>query len=507
VRTVTWYPSTSKEPSLRLTDLAEGTTIEMEPAAALQTLEIQGLSADSRKIAPGDLFAAIPGGRSDGRDFIGQAIERGAVAVLTTPGTSVGEHGRPVALLTDENPRRRLALIAARFFGRQPAVIAAVTGTNGKTSVAEFARQIWGRLGLEAASLGTLGLMPPRPDAPASLTTPDPVELHRCLAALARDGVEHLAMEASSHGLDQFRLDGVEIRAAAFTNLSRDHLDYHGGTEAYLAAKLRLFAELVPPGGGAVLNADVPEFETLRAAALARGLRIFTYGAGGGDLRLVRIAAAAEGQRLTLKLLGRRHDIVLPLAGRFQAANVLAALGLAIATGTDPEAALDALPHLTGVAGRLELVARAPSGGQVYVDYAHTPDALRSALEALRPHARGRLSVVFGAGGDRDRGKRPLMGEAAQSLADQVIVTDDNPRSEDPAAIRREILEAATGAWEIGDRAEAIETAVAALGPDDLLIVAGKGHEPGQIVGDEVLPFDDRDVVRGVVARLAEGRS
>jgi UDP-N-acetylmuramoyl-L-alanyl-D-glutamate--2,6-diaminopimelate ligase len=486
--------------------LAEGTTIEMEPAAALQTLEIRGLSADSRKIAPGDLFAAIPGGRADGRDFIGQAIERGAVAVLTTPGTSLGRHGRPVALVTDQNPRRRLALIAARFFGRQPAVIAAVTGTNGKTSVVEFARQIWSRLGHNAASLGTLGVMPPRLDAPASLTTPDPVELHRCLAALARDGVEHLAMEASSHGLDQYRLEGVEIRAAAFTNLSRDHLDYHGGAEAYLAAKLRLFTELVPPGGGAVLNADVPEFETLRAAALARGLKILTYGAGGGDLCLVRTAAAAEGQCLTLKLLGRRHDIALPLPGRFQAANVLAALGLVIATGTDPEAALEALPQLGGVAGRLELVARAPSGGQVYVDYAHTPDALRSALEALRRHASGRLCVVFGCGGDRDRGKRPLMGEIARSLADQVIVTDDNPRSEDPAAIRRAILAAAPGALEIGDRAEAIETAVAALGPGDLLVVAGKGHEPGQIVGDRVLPFDDRDMVRDVVARLEEGR-
>jgi UDP-N-acetylmuramoyl-L-alanyl-D-glutamate--2,6-diaminopimelate ligase len=464
--------------------LAEDTTITMEPAAALQTLEIRGLSADSRKVAPGYLFAALPGSRSDGRAFIGEAITRGAVAVLAAPGTSLGAPGRPVALLTDDNPRRRLALIAARYFGRQPATIVAVTGTNGKTSVVEFARQIWAQTGQRAASLGTLGLQPPRSGAPVSLTTPDPVELHRCLAALAGDGIEHLAMEASSHGLDQYRLDGVELRAAAFTNLSRDHLDC----------------------GAAVLNADVAEFETLRAVSQARGLRIFSYGTAGGELRLLRHAAAAEGQCLTLQLLGRRHDIALPLAGRFQAANVLAALGLVVATGADPEAALEALPHLAGVAGRLEFVARAPSGGQVYVDYAHTPEALRSALEALRAHTGGRLCVVFGCGGDRDRGKRPQMGEVARGLADRVIVTDDNPRSEDPAAIRREILEAAVGAREIGDRAEAIETAVAALGADDLLVVAGKGHEPGQIVGDRVLPFDDRDVVRAVVARLAEGR-
>ena len=491
---------------MRLTDLAEDTTVTMEPAAALQTLEIRGLSADSRKVAPGYLFAALPGSRNDGRAFIGEAITRGAVAVLAVPGTSLGAPGRPVALLTDDNPRRRLALIAARYFGRQPATIAAVTGTNGKTSVVEFARQIWAHMGQRAASLGTLGLQPPRSDAPASLTTPDPVELHRCLAALAGEGIEHLAMEASSHGLDQYRLDGVELRAAAFTNLSRDHLDYHGSPAAYLAAKQRLFTELVTPGGAAVLNADVAEFETLRAVSQARGLRIFSYGTAGGELRLLRHAAAAEGQSLTLQLLGRRHDIALPLAGRFQAANVLAALGLVVATGADPEAALEALPHLAGVAGRLEFVARAPSGGQVYVDYAHTPEALRSALEALRAHTRGQLCVVFGCGGDRDRGKRPQMGEVARGLADRVIVTDDNPRSEDPAAIRRDILEAAVDAREIGDRAEAIETAVAELGADDLLVVAGKGHEPGQIVGDRVLPFDDRDVVRAAVARLAEGR-
>jgi len=478
----------------------------MEPAAALQNLEIRGLSADSRKIGPGYLFAALPGTQVDGRNFIDDALGRGAVAVLAEPGTVLDESERPVALITDENPRRRLALMAARFFKVQPKVIAAVTGTNGKTSVAEFTRQIWQHLGHKAASLGTLGLLPPHADAPASLTTPDPVDLHRCLDAIARDGVDHLAMEASSHGLDQFRLDGVRIGAAAFSNLSRDHLDYHGSEQAYLAAKLRLFGELLAPDGTAVLNADAPEFGTLKALCAGRGLNIISFGAAGGELRLTGLTTAAGGQRLTLVALGRRHDIVLPLAGRFQAANVLAALGLVIAGGESAETAVGALGQLSGVPGRLERVADTPAGGQVFVDYAHTPDALDTVLQALRPHATGRLFVVFGCGGDRDRGKRPIMGEVARSRADQVIVTDDNPRSEDPAAIRREIMTAAPEATEIGDRGRAIETAVGLLDDGDLLVVAGKGHEPGQIVGDRVLPFDDRDVVRAAVARLADAR-
>jgi UDP-N-acetylmuramoyl-L-alanyl-D-glutamate--2,6-diaminopimelate ligase len=476
----------------------------MEPSAALQSLDIRGLSADSRKVGPGYLFAALPGTQQDGRDFIDDALGRGAAAVLAAPGTAIKDPGRPVALVTDENPRRRLALIAARFFRDQPKVIAAVTGTNGKTSVAEFTRQIWQHLGHKAASLGTLGLIPAHADAPASLTTPDPVDLHRCLGAIARDGFDHLAMEASSHGLDQYRLDGVRVGAAAFTNLSRDHLDYHGSTPAYLAAKLRLFGDLLAADGTAVLNADAAEFEVVKSLCAKRGLRVLSYGASGGELRLTGLSAAAEGQRLTLEVLGRRHDTLLPLAGGFQAANVLAALGLVIATGGSPEAALGATARLTGVPGRLELIARTPAGGQVFVDYAHTPDALGTVLEALRPHADGRLFVVVGCGGDRDRGKRPIMGEVAGKGADRVIVTDDNPRSEDPAAIRREIMAAVPGATEIGDRGLAIETAIAALDAGDLLVVAGKGHEPGQIVGDRVLPFDDRDVVRAAVARLAE---
>jgi len=476
----------------------------MEPSPALQSLEIRGLSADSRKIGPGDLFAALPGTVSDGRRFIDDAVAQGAAAVLTPPGTTLKDYGRPLAQLIDENPRRRLALMAARFYGRQPKTIAAVTGTNGKTSVAEFTRQIWQAEGLKAATLGTLGLVPAQPGAPASLTTPDPVDLHRCLAALAGDGFDHLAMEASSHGLDQYRLDGVAVGAAAFTNLSRDHLDYHGDTAAYLAAKRRLFAELVAPGGSAVLNADVPEFEMLRATVLDRGLKLITYGQGGSELRLAARSPAPAGQELEIEVFGKRHEVELPLAGGFQAANALAALGLAIATGSDPEAAVMALGRLTGVPGRLELVARSSRGGLIFVDYAHTPDALASLLAALRPHTKGRLVAVFGCGGDRDRGKRPIMGEIAGRLADLAIVTDDNPRGEDPTAIRQEILTAIPGAREIGDRMQAIEAGIALLGPGDTLVVAGKGHEPGQIVGDKVLPFDDREAVRAAVARASE---
>ena len=411
----TSFRSITRDPFLRLTELSEGTTIAMEPAAALQNLEIQGLSADSREIGPGYLFAALPGTQLDGRDFISDALGRGAVAVLAEPGTVLKPSDRPVALVTDANPRRRLALMAARFFPAQPKTIAAVTGTNGKTSIADFTRQIWQHLGHKTASLGTLGLVPPHAEAPVSLTTPDPVGLHRCLSAIARDGVDHLAMEASSIGLDQYRLDGVRIGAAAFSNLSRDHLDYHGGEQAYLAAKLRLFGELLAADGTAVLNADAPEFDTLKSLCAERGLNIMSYGAAAGELRLTGLTTAAEGQRLTLVALGRQYDIVLPLAGRFQAANVLAALGLVIAGGESVEAAIGALAKLSGVPGRLERVADTPAGGQVFVDYAHTPDALDTVLQALRPHAEGRLFVVFGCGGDRDRGKRPIMGEVARS--------------------------------------------------------------------------------------------
>jgi UDP-N-acetylmuramoyl-L-alanyl-D-glutamate--2,6-diaminopimelate ligase len=481
----------------------------MQPDAAYTEVEISGLTADSRKVAAGYLFAALPGSRADGRDFIPQAIEQGAAAVLAPEGTVLpapkAPGAKPVALVTDPNPRRRLALLAARFYGRQPATVAAVTGTNGKTSVASFTRQIWHTLGHESASLGTLGLQPPRPDAPASLTTPDPVELHRCLASLARDRIDHVVLEASSHGLDQSRLDGIRASAAAFTNLTRDHLDYHGTMEAYLKAKLRLFTELLLPEGCAVVNIDDPASGAVVAACRARGLRLITYGRGDADLRLIEQQPTPTGQDLRLGIFGKEYSVALPVAGAFQAGNALAALGLVLGGGCDREKAIAALTQLSGVPGRVELVGATPAGGHVYVDYAHTPDALETVLKALRPHAQNRLFVIIGCGGDRDRGKRPLMGRIAVTLADEAIITDDNPRSEDPAAIRQEMLAEAPGAQEIGDRGAAIAHAVAAMGPGDVLVIAGKGHESGQIVGGQVLPFDDRDVARTAISKLAGG--
>jgi len=404
--------------------------------------------------------------------------------------------------LIDDNPRRRFSLLAARFFAGQPETVAAVTGTNGKTSVVSFLRQIWTRLGRQAASLGTLGVVAPGRVVPGSLTTPDPVALHRRLRELARGGVTCLAMEASSHGLDQYRLDGVRVRAAGFTGLSRDHLDYHRSMDGYLAAKLRLFSEVMEPGGVAVVNADAGGADAVRAAAEQRGHRIVTYGAGGDDVRLEGVRPEGQGQRLDLALARRRRSLRLPLVGAFQAENALGALALALATGADADDAASALEALEGVPGRVQKVGLAPCGAPVFVDYAHTADALANVLRALRAHAPGRLHVVFGCGGDRDAGKRPQMGRVAAALADVVIVTDDNPRTEDPAAIRRRILAACPGAREIGDRAEAIGEAVSALAPGDLLVVAGKGHETGQIVGDEILPFDDARVIRAAIEEM-----
>ncbi len=477
----------------------------MQPATAQAEVEISGLTADSRRVAAGYLFAALPGSRVDGRDFIPQALDKGAAAVLAPEGTRLPDGRRDVALITDANPRRRLALLAARFYGRQPETACAVTGTNGKTSVASFTRQLWQALGYPAASLGTLGLQPPRADAPASLTTPDPVELHRCLAALARDHIDHVVLEASSHGLDQYRLDGIRVSAAAFTNLTRDHLDYHGTMEAYLAAKLRLFTELLQPEGTAVVNVDDPAGAEISAACRARGVKLISYGKGAADLRLLSQEPTATGQNLKLEVFGKAYDVALPVAGAFQGENVLAALGLVLAGGADTDRAVAALTQVSGVPGRVELVGATPAGGHVYVDYAHTPDALETVLKALRPHTAARLFVIIGCGGDRDRGKRPQMGRIAVTLADQAIITDDNPRSEDPATIRQEMLVEAPGAQEIGDRGAAIATAVAALGPGDVLVIAGKGHETGQIVGGQVLPFDDREVARTAISRLAEG--
>jgi UDP-N-acetylmuramoyl-L-alanyl-D-glutamate--2,6-diaminopimelate ligase len=464
---------------------------------------ITGLTSDSREVKPGYLFAALAGSRTDGARFIADAVAKGAAAILVGDPAGVGD--LPVPVIADQNPRRRLARMAARFHAPQPGVIAAVTGTNGKTSVAVFTRQLWERAGLAAASLGTIGLVAPAKNRPGSLTTPDPVALHRTLKELAEAGIDHVALEASSHGLDQSRLDGLALRTACFTNLTRDHLDYHGNMAAYFAAKRRLFTELLPADGTAVINLDSDAGKELAATSLARGLRVIRFGAvSNADIRLVDARPTPNGQDIVVEAAGIRRSLHLPLLGAFQAMNALAAVGLAAATGVDLAAALDGLPSLMGVPGRMEQAAALPNGAPVIVDYAHTPDALATVLAALRPHCRGRLIVVFGCGGDRDPGKRPMMGEIAARGADLAIVTDDNPRTEDAAAIRGAILAACPGAREIGDRRCAIAEAVALLAAGDVLLIAGKGHETGQIVGNTVLPFNDADVARLTVGALTE---
>ena len=454
---------------------------------------ITGVTADSRKVRQGFLFAALPGSKADGRSFIDGAIASGAAAVLAPD--DVTDLSIPTVHAGDL--RRAYALAAAGFWQAQPAVCIAVTGTNGKTSVAGFARQIYARLGRKAASMGTLGVVvsaPGVPDqqlTPPGLTTPDAADVAEMMARLAAEGVTHLAVEASSHGIDQRRLDGVTLAAAGFTNFTQDHLDYHGTMGCYRAAKLRLFEALLPRGGTAVLNADSDAFPAFAAAAVTHGQSILSVGDQGHGLKLVSRTPVPEGQRLVIAAQDRTFEVLLPLAGDFQASNVLVAAGLCLATGEDIDAVIAALAHLEGAAGRLQRVGTGAKGGEAYVDYAHTPDGLETVLAALRPHTRGKLIVVFGAGGDRDRGKRPLMGEIAARLADVAIVTDDNPRSEVPAEIRAAILAAAPGAREIGDRREAIRAAAALLGEGDVLVVAGKGHEQGQLVAGVNHPFDD----------------
>ena len=463
---------------------------------AIAELEIAGVTADSRQVVPGDLFAALPGGRADGRAFIAEAVRRGAVAVLAPAGTAWPE-GVPLRpLLLDQEPRQYLARFAAILAGKQPDVVVAVTGTNGKTSVVEFVRQLWASDGMKAASLGTLGLIAPGFDPGPGLTTPDPISLAESLAGLARAGIQHAALEASSHGLDQFRLDGVHLAAAGFTNLTRDHLDYHGTLDVYRATKLRLFTDLLPAGAPAVAHADMDEvtLDALRDIAARRGLVLRTIGEQGEHWRLTRASPRPDGQDLTIEAAGVRREVHLTLPGRFQADNAMLAGALAEALGLT--GALDRLPALTGVRGRMELAVTLPNGAAAYVDYAHTPDALERLMAALRPHTTGRLILVFGAGGDRDRGKRPLMGEVAARLADIAIVTDDNPRSEDPAAIRAAILRPCPSALDIGDRAQAIAAGLNLLRPGDVLAVAGKGHEQGQTIGTTTLPFDDVAVIR-----------
>jgi len=467
---------------------------------------ILGVTADSRRVRPGWLFAALPGARADGKCFVPQALASGAAAILA----SAELPGLAAPVVTVHDPRRAYALAAAAFHGAQPATCVAVTGTNGKTSVVAFCRQIFARLGRSSASVGTLGVRvsmgalgaragEAQLTAPG-LTTPDAADVAETLATLAARGVTHLALEASSHGLDQRRLDGVRLAAAGFLNLTQDHLDYHGTMGVYRAAKLRLFETLLPRGAPAVLNADSDAFPAFAAAAVTAGHTILSVGAMGQGLTLTGRALTPGGQVLKIAAFGRTHEVRLPLAGAFQVSNALVAAGLAIAAGEAPDAVLAALEHIEGAPGRLQRVGARAGGGEAYVDFAHTPDGLAAVLAALRPHAKGRLIVVFGAGGDRDRGKRPLMGAAAASHADIAIVTDDNPRSEDPAAIRAEIAAGAAGLREIAGRRAAIRAAVALLQDGDILVVAGKGHETGQIAGDEVLPFDDVEETKAALA-------
>ncbi len=469
-------------------------------------VRVRGLSVDSRQTRPGHLFAALPGTRMHGAEFVSYALRMGAVAVLTDrAGAAIAAdalEGRDIALVITEDPRLALAYAAALWFGAQPDCTVAVTGTNGKTSVASFTRQIWAMLGEEAANLGTTGVEGAF-SAPLAHTTPEPLTLHRLLADMAAAGVSHCAMEASSHGLEQRRLDGVRLRAAAFTNFTQDHLDYHADFDAYFAAKAGLFTRVLPPEGAAVINMDDPRGADVLAIAAERGQSTLTVGHEEDvDIRILAQRFDTAGQALRFSNDGAVHQVHLPLIGGFQAGNVLVALGLTLACGADTDAAIATLPRLQGVRGRMELAGRRANGAPVFVDYAHTPAALETALRALRPHVMGRLVVVFGAGGDRDRGKRPLMGQAAATHADVVYVTDDNPRSEDPAEIRAAILSACPEANEVPDRAEAILRGVDALGPGDALLIAGKGHETGQIVGETVYPFDDVEQASVAVAAL-----
>ncbi|MCC0804801.1 UDP-N-acetylmuramoyl-L-alanyl-D-glutamate--2,6-diaminopimelate ligase [Methylobacterium sp. W2] len=465
---------------------------------------VQGITADSRRVVPGGVFVAVPGTKVDGKTFAAKAFADGSVAIL-------GEGDRPADLPAEalwiavSDARRALALAAARFSGRQPETVIAVTGTSGKSSVADFVRQILSRLGLASASLGTVGIVTDRGAQYGSLTTPDPVSLHETLARLADDGITHLAMEASSHGIEQRRLDGVTLAVAGFTNLGRDHLDYHATIEEYLQAKLRLFTTLLPNGRPAIVNADGPFAERVIEAARDAGHDVLTTGMKGDAIRLVDARTEGFAQVLTIRLGNEpeTHRVDLPLVGAFQVENALLAAGLVgAAIGRDRMGdILATLEHLIGVPGRMERIGEV-NGALCLVDYAHKPEALESVLNALRPFASGRLVCVFGCGGDRDTGKRPLMGEIAARKADLVIVTDDNPRSEDPASIRAAILAASPGAIEIGDRAEAIRTAMRGLRSGDVLVVAGKGHETGQIVGSQVLPFSDHEVIRAAIAEV-----
>ena len=491
---------TEKSKTMKLRELARD--IDAALTGALEggagETEISGMTADSRKIASGDLFVAVSGVKADGADFVADAVARGAAAVVS----SHPVEGLAVPVLVTADPRRFLALAAANFYGAQPETMIAITGTAGKTSVVSFTRQIWAYAGLKAAQIGTTGVISPTRDDYGSLTTPDPVSLMKLLAELASEGVTHGAMEASSHGLDQSRLDGVKLAAGGFTNLGRDHMDYHPTVEEYFAAKMRLFT-LMPKGSPAIIFADDEWSEKAAAAAKAAGQDVRLVGRAGDFITVKRIEHLRDAQVAEVHHAGVIYEVKVPLAGDFQIANALVAAGFAISTGVSPAVAFEALGKLKGAPGRLELVGKTASGALAYVDYAHKPDALSNVLASVRPFTSGRIIVVFGCGGDRDKGKRPIMGEIATRLADVVIVTDDNPRSEVPETIRAEIMAAAPGATEIGDRRAAIRHAVSLLQSGDTLIVAGKGHEEGQTVGSVVLPFSDHQEVR---LALEEGR-
>lgn len=479
---------------MRLAELTQGTGAEAQTS---RDPEIVGLTADSRQVGPGFLFAALSGTRTDGSRFVAEAEAKGAAAVLAGLDTPI-ETNLPVLRAAD--PRRALALVAARFRGPQPERVVAVTGTSGKTSIAAFTRQVWASAGRAAASVGTTGLVSPTRNEYGSLTTPDPIALAELMAGLKREGVSDVAMEASSHGLEQRRLDGVTLSAAGFINLGRDHMDYHPTVEDYFAAKMRLFDTLLPKGAPAVIFAD--DAWSARAIDVARnaGADVLTVGRGGDLLRLKRLEHERRRQVAEIEAEGRIHRIVLPLAGEFQMSNALVAAGLAIATGVPVAQALAALEHLQGAPGRLDLAGTTAAGAPVFVDYAHKPEALENVLSSVRPFTTGRVIAVFGCGGDRDRGKRPIMGEIAARLADIAILTDDNPRSEDPAAIRAEVREGASALEEIGDRRAAIREAIARAQAGDTIVVAGKGHENGQTIGDKTYPFSDHEEVRAAIA-------
>ncbi len=483
---------------MKLSDFADILPVD---SAALGARTVEGITSDSRAVRTGFLFAALKGTKADGMAYAADAARAGALAVIVSADADVPDLGVPILKTAD--PRRALALAAARFHGRQPETMVAVTGTSGKTSVAAFVRQIWARAGFQAASIGTTGVVAPGRNEYGSLTTPDPVALHALLAELAGEGVTHCSMEASSHGLDQRRLDGVRLAAGAFTNLGRDHMDYHPTIEDYHRAKMRLFRDLLPKGAPAVIFSDDAWSQATVDATREAGLDVRTVGRKGGFLTLKRVEHERRRQRAEIETEGTIHEILLPLAGDFQISNALVAAGLAISTGVAASDALKALEHLEGAPGRLDLVGSTGTGAPVYVDYAHKPEALENVLSSVRPFTTGKVIVVFGCGGDRDRGKRPIMGEIATRLADVVVITDDNPRSEVPSAIRAEILNEAPGAVEIGDRRQAIREAVGMLAEGDTLIIAGKGHEVGQTVGAVTHHFSDHEEVLAALAELA----